>query len=99
MKGKTANIGSTYVSDNGYEYTKTKEGWELTHRLMAEAKLGRKLKKGERVYFVDGDRTNLTPDNIQIRGTVNSKEDKLRRKKEQYRRLRQEIKDLEEELS
>jgi hypothetical protein len=98
MKGQTAKIGDTYISDNGYEYTKTKKGWMLTHRLIAEAKLGRELKKGERVYFVDGDRSNLKRDNIEVRSTTNSKADKLARKKEQIRRLRQEVKDLEEDL-
>jgi hypothetical protein len=97
-RGTHAKIGSTYTSDNGYQYTKTKKGWELTHRLVAEAKLERDLKKNERVYFVDGDRTNLHPSNIEVRETQNSKNDKLRRKKQQLRRLKEEIRELEEEL-
>jgi hypothetical protein len=98
MRGKQANVGDTYISSNGYEYTKTKKGWILSHRLRAEAKLGRPLHKNERVTFADGDRTNLHPDNIVIRQTQNGKEDKLQKKKEQLRILKEEIRELEAEL-
>jgi hypothetical protein len=56
--------GSWYVSQNGYHYTKKDGKFHLTHRLIMEQKLGRKLEKGERVKFKDNDRTNLDPDNI-----------------------------------
>jgi hypothetical protein len=58
--------GATYTSDNGYEYTKVEGKWRLTHHLIAEKKYGRPIKKGERVRFKDGNRTNLDPDNIEI---------------------------------
>jgi hypothetical protein len=66
------------VNQNGYHNTRTQDGWELTHRLVAEKKLGRKLKANEMVRFVDNDRTNLSPDNIEIIETGNHS---LRRKK------------------
>jgi hypothetical protein len=63
-RGKRSAVGDTRVAPNGYHYTRTEEGWELTHKLIAEQKLGRKLLPNERCRFKDNDRTNLTPDNI-----------------------------------
>lgn len=68
-RGKNAKVGDTRVAANGYHYTKCEEGWRLTHHLVAEEKLGRKLEKGERVTFDDNDRTNLSPDNIVVKQT------------------------------
>lgn len=66
-RGKNAKDGSRRVSANGYDYTKTEDrGWVLTHWLVAEEKLGRKIQRGERVSFADGDRTNFAPDNIKV---------------------------------
>lgn len=59
--------GSTYVSDNGYHYTKQDGRFRLTHHILMEEKLGRPLRKGERVYFSDGNRRNLNKDNIEVR--------------------------------
>ena len=67
-RGVTASIGSTRVSQNGYHYTKTDDAWRLTHHIIAEEKLGRLLRPGERVYFKDGDKENLHVDNIVIAG-------------------------------
>lgn len=58
--------GASYTSQNGYHYTKRDGKFELTHRLIMEQKLGRKLVPGERVGFKDKDRTNLNRDNIYI---------------------------------
>jgi len=66
-RGRNAKVGDTRVSDNGYHYTKCENKWRLTHHLIAEKKLGRALETGERVSFVDNDRTNLDPDNITVR--------------------------------
>jgi len=66
------------VNANGYHNTRTSDGWELTHRLVAEKKLGRKLKANEMARFIDGDRTNFKPDNIEVIETGNHS---LRRKK------------------
>lgn len=37
-----------------------------THRVVAEEKLGRKLKPGEIVHHIDGNKRNNHPDNIQV---------------------------------
>lgn len=65
-RGRKSKIGDTRVSANGYHYTRTKTGWELTHRLVAANKIGRSLSPEERARFIDGDRSNLSPDNIEV---------------------------------
>ena len=75
-RGKNAKVGDTRTAPNGYHYTRTKKGWRLTHHLVAEKKLGRPLRKNERVYFIDNDRTNITEDNLHVK-PVKTKEDKL----------------------
>lgn len=65
-RGTRATVGQTMTSKNGYHYTRCENGWVLTHRLVAEKKLGRPLAENERVTFDDGDRTNLHPNNIII---------------------------------
>ncbi len=65
-RGRQAKVGDTNVSANGYHYTRTKSGWQLTHRIIAEEILGRPLYDDERVRFRDGDRNNLDPNNIEV---------------------------------
>jgi hypothetical protein len=65
-KGRKAPNGSTYVSQNGYHYTKVDGKFVLTHRLIVEKELGRPLYETERIRFKDGDRTNLDPDNLKV---------------------------------
>jgi hypothetical protein len=64
-RGQVAKIGDTMVNANGYHNTRTESGWRLTHQIVAEKKLGRAL-KDEIVKFIDGDKTNLDPSNIQV---------------------------------
>lgn len=60
-------IGAERVSQNGYTYVKVGEGqWRLKHHIIAEHTLGRPLRADERVYFKDGDKTNLKAYNIAI---------------------------------
>lgn len=80
----------TRTSANGYHYTREKGKWRLTHHIVAEEKIGRKIKKGERVYFKDKDRNNLDPDNIEVR-PVRTKEDRIRE-------IQNKIADLQTEL-
>jgi hypothetical protein len=80
MRGSKSEVGDTRVAKNRYHYTKTEEKWELTHHLIAEEKLGRELSADERVVFKDGDRTNLDPDNIEVRRKATAS---LRRKEAQ----------------
>lgn len=64
-RGQRSRVGDTRVSANGYHYTNTRDGWVLTHRLVAEQfVVNRKLHFDERVSFKDKDRTNLSPDNL-----------------------------------
>lgn len=65
-RGKGSAVGDTNVSANGYHYTKTIKGWRLTHHIIAEQKFGVKLNGEYTARFADGDRTNLSPDNIEI---------------------------------
>jgi hypothetical protein len=66
VRGQRSEPGATRVSPNGYHYTRTEEKWICTHVLVAEEMLGRKLTKDERCRFLDGDRTNLDPNNIVV---------------------------------
>jgi hypothetical protein len=91
-RGRQAKEGDTNVSANGYHYTRTKEAWVLTHRLLAEQALGRSLASDEYASFDNGDRTDLAPGNIVVK--------KRRGKSTAQRRARLEsrIADLQAEL-
>jgi len=52
--------------NRGYWRIKTLDGWCYEHIVVAEAKYGRKLKSGEVVHHVDGNRLNNDMDNIII---------------------------------
>lgn len=65
-RGVTAVEGATRLSDNGYQYIKVGTVWRLTHHVMAEEKLGRPLTADEGVRFKDGNRRNLTKENLLI---------------------------------
>lgn len=65
-RGKAAKVGDTNVSSNGYHYTRTTSEWRLTHHLVAEQLLGRKLNSSDMVRFKDGDKTNLNPSNVVV---------------------------------
>lgn len=69
-RGQNAEVGATRISQNGYHYTKVKDagmgkpGWRLTHHLVAEEKLGRRLRENERVSFQNGKKRDLRPNNV-----------------------------------
>lgn len=66
-KGRQAKVGAVNVSANGYAYIKTSTGWRLQHHVLAEQILLRPVDtKTDRIYFKDGNRENLVPDNIGI---------------------------------
>lgn len=50
-RGQLSEVGATRVAKNGYHYTKTEDGWRLTHHLTAEKMLGRPLNENESVRF------------------------------------------------
>lgn len=66
MRGKKSDVGDTRIAPNGYHYTRTEGGWELTSRIVAGRTLGRPLEGTERVTFIDGDRGNLEPSNLRV---------------------------------
>lgn len=65
-KGRKAVEGTETWNQNGYCQVKTSTGWRFKHHLIAEGKLGRPLADNERVIFIDGDRKNLDPENLQV---------------------------------
>jgi hypothetical protein len=99
-RGKPADVGETRVSKNGYHYTRTEDGWRLTHHLVAIAKLRRELRPGERVYFGDGDKTNLTPYNIRVTDSTRATiERRIRHIDDQVEGLRAQKEALEDQLA
>ena|SRR5580765_1811364 len=89
MVREAVPVGTERKKLNGYTVVKTEDGWEFKHRLVAEDKLGRKLKSYERVVILDGDKANFDPDNIEVRV--------VKRPNEQ-RALAQRVEDLELEV-
>lgn len=65
-RGKPSKDGDTNVAQNGYHYTKIDGKFKLTHHIIAEEQLGRPIESDETVSFRDGDRENLSPDNIVV---------------------------------
>lgn len=52
--------------NNGYYETFVGDCHYYTHRLIAEKMLGRRLKNGEVVHHIDGDKTNNDPSNLMV---------------------------------
>jgi hypothetical protein len=97
-RGTQGREGATRVAPNGYHYTRTKSKWRLTHHLVVEESLGRPLKPKERVYFIDGDRNNLDPDNLLVKEAVNTKEKRIRDLEARIARDRAELRELKNEV-
>lgn len=57
-------MGKYYCTYLPEHHKATKEGYVYTHMLVAEEKLGRKLKKGEVVHHVDENKLNNDCDNL-----------------------------------
>lgn len=83
MKGRKASPGDTRIAPNGYHYTRLTDKWELTHRILMEKELGRPLQKGERVKFIDGDKTNIVIENLELTESDGGEAQELAR----YKRL------------
>lgn len=94
-KGKNAKDGDERVAPNGYRYTKENGKWRLTHHIIAEKSLGRALRPDERVYFKDKERSNLDPNNLEVKPVKNGKQAKIDRIKRQIMILQDELNDLE----
>jgi hypothetical protein len=65
-RGVVAKDGDKRTAPNGYSYTKVDGVWRMTHHVMAEEKIGRRLRADEGVRFKDNDRRNLVPENILV---------------------------------
>lgn len=59
-----SKMGKYYCTYAPGHHRATKEGYVYVHILVAEEKLGRKLKKGEVVHHVDENKLNNDPDNL-----------------------------------
>lgn len=101
-KGSAAAIGDERWSQNGYHYTKTKFGWQLTSRMMMEQKLGRALLPSERVKFANNNKRDLRPENL-VLSQVKDDRAKLERRKaslaDKIRELHAEIEAVDERLA
>ncbi len=99
MRGQRSDLGAVRISPNGYHYTRTEQGWKLTHRLVVEETLGRKLAENERVRFLDGNRSNRDPNNLEVYiAHEGSKMKKLARLKARLAEVQAQIDDLEEDI-
>jgi hypothetical protein len=99
VRGQLSQAGQTRVSKNGYSYTKLPEGWRLTHHIVAEEKLGRPLRDGERVVFGPNGKTDLSPENVNVvpagkgstRRRIASIEARIEELQGELKRLRKEL--------
>lgn len=86
--------GGRSVASNGYilirvgvnHHLADVRGYAYEHRLVAEKKLGRKLRKGEIVHHKDGNKQNNKPKNIQVLGSIAMHQYKHRMKTSKLRR-------------
>ena len=60
----SVDIG-THTTIDGIIYVKTTEGWKRKHRLIYEECYG-KIPKGHALIFLDGDKTNVTLENLKL---------------------------------
>lgn len=65
--------GGRSVASNGYVLIRLPEhpdadcrGYVYEHRLVAERKIGRRLRPGEQVHHVDCDKQNNVPENLEV---------------------------------
>jgi hypothetical protein len=63
LMDKDINVGRTWVNNHGYLVYGS---GRLVHRLVAEKAMGRKLKEGEEVHHVNGDKKDSRRDNLVV---------------------------------
>lgn len=99
-RGQKSRPGDTRIAPNGYHYTRTKEGWQLTHRIVVERKLGRGLEPDERVRFKDGNRDNIEATNLEVykirQGSLQKRKARIEARIEE---LQIELKEIERALA
>lgn len=102
-RGQAAPVGAVFVNQNGYHHTKVDEnrGFVATHVVVMEQKLGRRLEKNEFVKFIDNDRTNLDPSNLELRtrGDRKSPQARLAVLEARIEELQHEADDLRKEIA
>lgn len=66
-------VTSWHIKPDGYvmlrmvgHHLANKQGYVREHRLVMEQKIGRRLKPGEVVHHIDGNRSNNDPDNLEL---------------------------------
>ena len=72
--------GGRSVASNGYiivrvgvdHHLADVRGYAYEHRLVAEEKIGRRLRDGEIVHHVDGEKTNNDPGNLEVLPSVSA---------------------------
>lgn len=91
-------IQDYYVAKNGYVYWKIEGVWDTAHRHAMRAHLGRKLRPGERVHFKDGNKDNLSPENLELKQPgPRSKQGRLEHLQETFRDIWKEMYELDSE--
>lgn len=85
--------GGRTVASNGYVLVKRRghpnadsRGYVYEHRLVAEEKVGRRLKPGEQVHHVNGSKTDNRPENIQVCATRLHHQAEHRKRGSKYQR-------------
>lgn len=101
-RGANAPVGAETTSQNGYHYTKTEDGWKLTHRIIAEKELlHRPLQPNERVVFLNGNKLDLRSENLKVT-KIKSSLDSLKRRRDmlivRIEELQAQLLDLEEDI-
>lgn len=54
------------VTKDGYVLVRTEKGWEYEQRVVMARALGRPLRRGERVRWLNGDRTDNRAENLEL---------------------------------
>src|SRR5215831_14713380 len=100
-RGIPAPIGSETVAQNGYIWVRTERGMRYKHHVVAEQKFHREIdSKLEMVFFIDGDKNNFDPANIDVKPrTAKSPATRRARIEAKIEELQAELEELGEEVS
>jgi hypothetical protein len=64
--GRTINNGYVHIRVGISHHLANAKGYAAEHRLVGEAKIGRRLEMGEVVHHIDGNRQNNDPSNLEV---------------------------------
>lgn len=69
-RGRPREPHDRKVTRAGYVRVRTPDGgWDYEHRVVLGRAIGRTLEKGERVRWVNGDRSDNRPENLELEGS------------------------------